>query len=141
MHRPRRAIALVATIVLTALMWTDSPTRWWSSLLEFLRGTNTKVTNSVLEARPGGDLDLHFALWAVVSCIWWWALRTTRSVMKALSILIVWASVVETLQPAFTTIRERQGSDYLGNALGIGLVCVAVLVRRRYADGPMSPAT
>lgn len=61
--------------------------------------------------------------------------------MTALTILVIWASVVETIQPVFTTIRDRQGSDYLGNALGIGLVCVAVLVRRRYADGPMSPAT
>lgn len=80
-------------------------------------------------------------MWAFVSCVWWWALRSTRPVVQALVILVAWASIVETLQPVFTAIRERQMSDYLGNALGIGIVCVVVLIRRRYADGPMSPAT
>ena len=137
----RRAVAVAATVALTVLMWTDSPTHWWSSVLEFLRGTGSTATTSVLDARPSGDLDLHLATWAFVSCVWWWALRSTRPVVQALVILVAWASIVETLQPVFTAIRERQMSDYLGNALGIGIVCVVVLIRRRYADGPMSPAT
>lgn len=142
MHRQlRRTIAVVATISLTLLMWTDSPTRWWSSILEFLRGTNTDVTTSVLEARPSGDLDLHLALWALVSCSWWWALRSTRLVIRALTVLVVWASIVETMQPVFTTIRDRQASDYIGNLFGVGIVGIVVFLRRHYADGPMSPAT
>jgi hypothetical protein len=140
-QRQRRIIAVVATIILTMLMWTDSPTRWWSSILEFLRGTNTDVASSVLDVRPSGDLDLHLALWALVGCSWWWALRSTRSVVQALIVLVAWASIVETLQPAFTAIRDRQASDYVGNVLGVGIVGIAVFLRRRYADGPMSPAT
>ena len=64
-----------------------------------------------------------------------------RSTMKACLVLLGWASLVETLQPMFTEIRDRQLGDYLGNGIGIGLVVLGLFVRRRYFEGPMSPAT
>lgn len=103
--------------------------------------SNSSVTSAVMDARPRGDLDLHLVLWATSSGVWWWALRRFSAVISALILLVVWAMVVETLQPWFTEIRDRQFGDYVGNAIGVGLVVLALLVRRRYADGPMSPET
>lgn len=133
--------ALVGTAVLTAAMWTDSPTTWWSSIIDFLMDSNSQVTSTVMEVRPGGDLDLHVALWAIAGVLWWWALRAFRTVVWSLATLALWAMIVETLQPAFTEIRDRQFGDYVGNFVGVGLVAVAVVLRERHADGPMSPAT
>jgi hypothetical protein len=122
-------------------MWTDSPTTWWSSIIEFLIDSNSQVTSTVMEVRPSGDLDLHVALWAIAGVLWWWALRAFRTVVWSLATLALWAMIVETLQPAFTEIRDRQFGDYVGNFVGVGLVAVAVVLRERYAEGPMSPAT
>lgn len=123
------------------LMWTDSPTSWWSSIVKFFMKSNPSATSTVLEARPGGDVDLHIVLWFVTSATWWWALRQTRNVFYACLALFAWASLVETMQPWFTEIRDRQIGDYFGNGIGIALVAGAVLARWRYFDGPMSPAT
>ena len=103
--------------------------------------SNSDVTTTVMDARPSGDLDLHIALWAIASGAWWWAIRRCNAVIRALTLLAVWAMIVETLQPWFTEIRDRQFGDYVGNAIGVGLVVLAVLGRRRYVDGPMSPET
>jgi len=140
-RRSRIVVAVVFTALLTGLMWTDSPTTWWSSIISFFMKSNSSVTSTVMEVRPSGDLDLHVVLWAMASCVWWWALRQGTTVLRSLFILAVWAMVVETLQPIFTDIRDRQLGDYIGNAIGIGLIVLAVLVRERYFDGPMSPAT
>jgi hypothetical protein len=142
MHRRNRiVVAVVFTALLTGLMWTDSPTTWWSSIIEFFMASNSSITSSVIDVRPSGDLDLHVVLWATASCVWWWAFRQSTDVLKSLSFLAVWAMVVETLQPIFTDIRDRQLGDYIGNAIGIGLIVLAVLVRERYFDGPIFPAT
>jgi len=140
-RRSRIVVAVVFTALLTGLMWTDSPTSWWSSIISFFMTSNSSVTSKVMDVRPSGDLDLHVLLWAMASCVWWWALRQGTTVLRSLFILAVWAMVVETLQPIFTDIRDRQLGDYIGNAIGIGLIVLAVLVRERYFDGPMSPAT
>ena len=140
-RRSRIVVAVVFTALLTGLMWTDSPTTWWSSIIRFFMNSNSSVTSKVMDVRPSGDLDLHVLLWAMASCVWWWALRQGTTVLRSLFILAVWAMVVETLQPIFTDIRDRQLGDYIGNAIGIGLIVLAVLVRERYFDGPMSPAT
>jgi len=140
-RRSRIVVAVVFTALLTGLMWADSPTTWWSSIISFFMKSNSSVTSTVMEVRPSGDLDLHVVLWAMASCVWWWALRQGTTVLRSLFILAVWAMVVETLQPIFTDIRDRQLGDYIGNAIGIGLIVLAVLVRERYFDGPMSPAT
>ena len=134
-------VAFSATGLLTALMWTDSPSSWWSSFIQFFMDSNPSVTSTVMDVRPGGDLDLHIVMWALVSCTWWWAIRRSNIVLKALAIVAGWAMVVETLQPLFTDIRARQLGDYLGNGIGIGFVALAVIIRKRYVDGPMSPAT
>jgi len=142
MHRRNRAVsAVVVTGLLTALMWTDSPTTWWSSIIEFFMTSNSSVTSTVMDVRPSGDLDLHVLLWAMASCVWWWALRQSADVLRSLSFLAGWAMAVETLQPIFTDIRDRQLGDYIGNGIGIGLIALAVVVRKRYFDGPISPAT
>ena len=140
-RRSRIVVAVVFTALLTGLMWTDSPTTWWSSIISFFMTSNSSVTSKVMDVRPSGDLDLHVLLWAMASCVWWWALRQGTTVLRSLFILAVWAMVVETLQPIFTVIRDRQLGDYIGNAIGVGLIVLAVLVRERYFDGPMSPAT
>ena len=140
-RRSRIVVAVVFTALLTGLMWADSPTTWWSSIISFFMTSNSSVTSKVMDVRPSGDLDLHVLLWAMASCVWWWALRQGTTVLRSLIILAVWAMVVETLQPIFTDIRDRQLGDYIGNAIGIGLIVLAVLVRERYFDGPMSPAT
>jgi len=140
-RRSRIVVAVVFTALLTGLMWTDSPTTWWSSIISFFMTSNSSVTSKVMDVRPSGDLDLHVLLWAMASCVWWWALRQGTTVLRSLIILAVWAMVVETLQPIFTDVRDRQLGDYIGNAIGIGLIVLAVLVRERYFDGPMSPAT
>ena len=140
-RRSRIVVAVVFTALLTGLMWADSPTTWWSSIISFFMKSNSSVTSTVMEVRPSGDLDLHVVLWAMASCVWWWALRQSADVLRSLSFLAGWAMAVETLQPMFTDIRDRQLGDYIGNAIGIGLIVLAVLVRERYFDGPMSPAT
>ena len=140
-RRSRIVVAVVFTALLTGLMWTDSPTTWWSSIISFFMTSNSSVTSTVMDVRPSGDLDLHVLLWAMASCVWWWALRQGTTVLRSLLFLAGWAMVVETLQPIFTDIRDRQLGDYIGNAIGIGLIVLAVLVRERYFDGPMSPAT
>ena len=140
-RRSRIVVAVVFTALLTGLMWTDSPTTWWSSIISFFMTSNSSVTSTVMEVRPSGDLDLHVVLWAMASCVWWWALRQSADVLRSLSFLAGWAMAVETLQPIFTDIRDRQLGDYIGNAIGVGLIVLAVLVRERYFDGPMSPAT
>jgi len=140
-RRSRIVVAVVFTALLTGLMWTDSPTTWWSSIISFFMTSNSSVTSKVMDVRPSGDLDLHVLLWAMASCVWWWALRQGTTVLRSLFILAVWAMVVETLQPIFTDIRDRQLGDYIGNGIGIGLIALAVVVRKRYFDGPMSPAT
>jgi len=140
-RRSRIVVAVVFTALLTGLMWTDSPTTWWSSIISFFMTSNSSVTSKVMDVRPSGDLDLHVVLWAMASCVWWWALRQSADVLRSLSFLAGWAMAVETLQPMFTDIRDRQLGDYIGNAIGVGLIVLAVLVRERYFDGPMSPAT
>jgi len=140
-RRSRIVVAVVFTALLTGLMWTDSPTTWWSSIISFFMTSNSSVTSKVMDVRPSGDLDLHVLLWAMASCVWWWALRQSADVRRSLSFLAGWAMAVETLQPMFTDIRDRQLGDYIGNAIGVGLIVLAVLVRERYFDGPMSPAT
>ena len=140
-RRSRIVVAVVFTALLTGLMWTDSPTTWRSSIISFFMTSNSSVTSKVMDVRPSGDLDLHVLLWAMASCVWWWALRQSADVLRSLSFLAGWAMAVETLQPIFTDIRDRQLGDYIGNAIGVGLIVLAVLVRERYFDGPMSPAT
>lgn len=140
-RRSRIVVAVVFTALLTGLMWTDSPTTWWSSIIEFFMASNSSITSTVMDVRPSGDLDLHVVLWAMAGCVWWWALCQSTNVLRSLFILAGWAMVVETLQPIFTDVRDRQLGDYIGNAIGIGLIVLAVLVRKRYFDGPMSPAT
>jgi len=103
--------------------------------------SSPSATSTVLEARPGGDVDLHIALWFVTAGTWWWALRQTRNVLYACLALVAWASLVETMQPWFTEIRDRQIGDYFGNVTGIAIVVFGVLVKKRYFDGPISPAT
>ncbi|MEY3926025.1 MAG: hypothetical protein RIQ63_1376 [Actinomycetota bacterium] len=87
MHRRNRAVsAVVVTGLLTALMWTDSPTTWWSSIIEFFMTSNSSVTSTVMDVRPSGDLDLHVLVWAMASCVWWWALRQGTTVLRSLFI-------------------------------------------------------
>lgn len=142
LHRRHRVIVAVGcTALLTMLMWSDSPTAWWSSIIEYFLEANQSATSTVLDARPGGDLDIHIVLWFATTLVWWWALRHHQKTMKACLVLLGWASLVETLQPMFTEIRDRQLGDYLGNGIGIGLVVLGLFVRRRYFEGPISPAT
>lgn len=94
-----------------------------------------------MDIRPSGDGDLHVVLWGLASLTWWWSIRSPRRTLQALGLLVVWATVVETLQPMFTEIRERQLGDYVANSVGVGMIALVVVIRWSYFDGPMSPAT
>jgi hypothetical protein len=101
---------------------------------------NEGVTESVLETRPGNDVDLHVLVWAATGIVFVWAFRAKW--WAALGALFFWSALVETLQPVFTEIRSRQFADYVGNAIGVAVVAlvVAVVSRVRSVTQPSSPA-
>ena len=128
-----RAAALVAIVVVTVVMWSDEAVGWSNSIIEGLSGTG-QGASTVLEHRPQGDLDLHVASWALVGALWASSFRSRRARWWVLAAVVAWSAAVESLQPAFTEIRTFQRTDLLGNALGVGVVAVAmglVHMRRR----------
>jgi hypothetical protein len=136
----RRTLAVVLLTVVTVLMWSDAIVEWWQSFLEWLLAANESATQSVLDARPASDLDLHVIVWATVA----WAMATGFAAMRwrVMAFVGVWSLVVESLQPVFTDVRARQALDYLGNVLGVGavalgFVAVGRLRRRRQPSSPL----
>ena len=136
----RRVLAFTLLAVVTAFMWSDSVIDWWQTALDFFLRMNEGVTESVLETRPGNDVDLHVLVWATTSLVFAWAFRSKW--IHALFSLLLWSAVVETLQPVFTEIRSRQLADYVGNAIGVITTAfvVGVIARVRGANQPSSPA-
>ena len=137
----RRTFATSFLVLVTALMWSDQVIDWWQSIREWLLATNESATQSVLDARPGSDVDLHIVVWAAAAWLMAWAFTQRR--WRVLVFVGVWSVVVEFLQPVFTDIRARQTIDYLGNLIGVGLVAIVFVIfgfvqRRRIQ--PSSPA-
>lgn len=132
-----RAGALVVIVVVTAVMWSDEAIGWSNSIIDGLGGTG-QGASTVLERRPKGDLDLHLASWALVSALWAASCRSRRVRWWVLAAVLAWSAAVESLQPVFTEIRTFQRTDLVGNALGVGVVAVAMgLVHaRRRAPSP-----
>lgn len=132
-----RAAALVVTVLVTAVMWSDEAIGWSNTIIEGLSGTG-QGASTVLEHRPQGDLDLHVVSWALVSALWAVSFRSRRARWWALAAVVAWSATVESLQQAFTEIRIFQPTDLLGNVLGVGVVAVAMgLVHaRRRAPSP-----
>lgn len=135
-----RTSALVLLTVVTVLMWSDAVVGWWQSFLEWMLAANESATQSVLDARPSSDLDLHVMVWAAVA----WAMATSFSTVRwrMLVFVGVWSLVVESLQPVFTDMRARQALDYLGNIVGVGVVALTFVVvdgvrRRRQPSSPL----
>ena len=136
----RRTLAVLFLGVVTALMWSDAVIEWWQSLLEWLLAANESATQSVLDARPASDMDLHVIVWATVA--WAMAVAFPGARWRVLAFVGVWSLVVESLQPVFTDIRARQALDYLGNLLGVGAMACAFAVvagvrRRRQPSSPL----
>jgi len=136
----RRVLAFALLTVVTAFMWSDAVIGWWHSTIEFFLRVNEDVTESVLDSRPGNDADLHVLVWAAVGFVFVWAFH--RKWAGALTALLVWSAIVETLQPVFTDVRSRQLADYVGNSLGILMTAlvVAVISWARRTGQPSSPA-
>jgi hypothetical protein len=137
----RRACAASFLVLVTALMWSDTVIEWWQSILEWFLAANESATQSLLDARPGNDMDLHVVVWAVSAWSMAWAFASRR--WRVLVGVAVWSLVVEFLQPVFTDLRARQSLDYVGNLLGVGLVAVgfaAIGVVQRRRNQPSSPA-
>jgi hypothetical protein len=136
----RRVLAFTLLAVVTALMWSDTVIEWWQSTIEFFLRVNEGVTESVLDSRPGNDVDLHVLVWAATSLVFVWAFRAKW--WAVLVALFFWSALVETLQPAFTEIRSRQLADYVGNAIGVAVVALlfALIGRSRSVNQPSSPA-
>ena len=134
---PVRATALVVTVLVTAVMWSDEAIGWSNSIIDGLGGTG-QGASTVLERRPKGDLDLHLASWALVAALWAASCRSRRVRWWVLAAVLAWSAAVESLQPVFTEIRTFQRTDLVGNALGVGVVAVAMgLVHaRRRAPSP-----
>jgi hypothetical protein len=132
-----RAAALVVIVVVTAVMWSDEAIGWSNSIIDGLGGTG-QGASTVLERRPKGDLDLHLASWALVAALWAASCRSRRVRWWVLAAVLAWSATVESLQPVFTEIRTFQRTDLVGNALGVGVVAVAMgLVHaRRRAPSP-----
>lgn len=121
-------------------MWSDTVIGWWQSILEFFLRVNESVTETVLETRPGNDMDLHVLVWASTSAVFVWAFRNKwRSVLLA---VFAWSALVETLQPVFTEVRSRQVADYAGNAIGVAVTALlfALVDRVRCRSQLSSPA-
>lgn len=136
----RRTLAVLFLGVVTALMWSDAVIEWWQSLLEWLLAANESATQSVLDARPASDMDLHVIVWATVA--WAMAVAFPGVRWRVLAFVGVWSLVVESLQPVFTDIRARQALDYAGNLLGVGAVTFAFVAmagirRRRQPSSPL----
>lgn len=136
----RRTLAVLLLGVVTVLMWSDAVVEWWQSLLEWLLAANESATQSVLDARPASDMDLHVVVWATVA----WAMATAFALSRWRVLVFVgaWSLVVETLQPVFTDIRARQALDYAGNLFGVGAVALVFAVtagirRRRQPSSPV----
>lgn len=128
-----RAAALVVVVVVTVVMWSDEAVGWSNSMIEVLSGSG-HGRSTVLEHRPQGDLDLHVVSWALVGALWASSFRSRRARWWVLAAVAAWSATVESLQPVFTEIRTLQPTDLLGNALGVGVVAVAmgfVHARRR----------
>lgn len=135
----RRFLAFILLAVVTAFMWSDTVIEWWQATLDFFLRVNEGVTESVLETRPGNDVDLHVIVWAMTSMVFVWAFRNKW--LPALFTLFLWSAMVETLQPVFTEIRSRQLADYLGNGIGVAVTALgaAVVFRLRRSSQPSSP--
>ena len=135
----RRTLAVLFLGVVTALMWSDLVVEWWQSVLEWLLAANESATQSVLDARPASDMDLHIVVWATVA--WAMAMAFATARWRVLVFVGAWSLVVETLQPVFTDIRARQMLDYAGNLFGVGAVAFAfvVIARVRRRSQPSSP--
>lgn len=122
------------------LMLSDLVIEWWQSLLEWLLATNESATQSVLDARPASDMDLHVIVWAAVS--WAMVVAFPGVRWRMLAFVGVWSLVVESLQPVFTDLRARQELDYLGNLVGVGVTAFVFAVtagvrRRRQPSSPL----
>lgn len=136
----RRTLAVLFLGVVTALMWSDLVVEWWQSVLEWLLAANESATQSVLDARPASDMDLHIVVWATVA--WAMAMAFAAARWRVLVFVGAWSLVVETLQPVFTDIRARQMLDYAGNLFGVGAVAFVFAVtgeirRRRQPSSPV----
>ena len=133
----RRTVAFALLAVVTALMWSDTVIEWWQSILEFFLRVNESVTESVLETRPGNDMDLHVLVWASTGAVFVWAFRNKW--WPALLAVFAWSALVETLQPVFTETRSRQVADYAGNAIGVAITAVSIaLINRVRRKGQLS---
>ncbi len=122
----RRIFAVFFLVLVTALMWSDAIVGWWQSTLAWLLEANESVTQSVLDARPASDMDMHIVVWAAVA----WAMAASFGPTRWRIFVFVglWSLVVESLQPYFTDSRARQALDYVGNLLGVGVVAIGFLI-------------
>jgi hypothetical protein len=132
-----RAVAAVAVVGATALMWSDGAVGVWKSIVDFALRSNEAVTSTVMGARQWGDADLHVAVWGAVAVCVLLAMPSPRARWQALVCLLAWSWFVELAQPWFTEIRSRQFVDALGNTVGIigAYAVMSVVTRVRRARG------
>ncbi len=118
---------------LTAAMWSDRMSAWWGDQSSgdappAVPAPLQPAVSTVLDARPStSEADVHVLLWGGVAVLLMVVLRGAglRARLLALGGLFGYSVLVEALQPVASS-RSASWGDVVGNAIGIGLVAVAV---------------
>lgn len=130
--RAKRVLATSGIVVATALMWSDTAISWWSNIVTFLMRVNYDATAAVMNNRQNGDADLHAVLWGISGLFVLFACASRSQRLRALIFLSAWSVFVEFTQPWFTELRSWQGSDLIGNAIGlIGVLLIFETIAHR----------
>lgn len=129
----RRIVAVSFLVLVTVLMWSDVVIEWWQSTLAWLLEANESATQSVLDARPANDMDLHILVWAATAWAMAWGFASRR--WRMFIFVGVWSLLVEFLQPVFTDMRASQTLDYVGNLIGVSVVALGFMVVALVREG------
>ena len=121
------ALACVAVVATTTLMWSDWAIGVWGSMVAFAMGVQPEATTTVMTVRTWGDADLHVIVWGSTALLVLSALPGTHRRLIAAAALFAWSAVVELAQPWFTAQRSLQWTDLLGNGIGI-LAALAMML-------------
>jgi VanZ family protein len=87
----------------------------------------------------GADKYVHVTLYFVFTTLWSCHLKTRHSIgmvslIKVVVISIIYGSLIEMAQGAFTTTREPDILDVLANTLGSLIAVVVILVALQFSS-------
>lgn len=107
---------------------------WWAKESTSKTSTLPVPVQDVLNARPQtSEADVHVVLWFVAGIAAMFAVRSLRSRAILLGLLVACSGILELAQN-LTANRTAQWSDFAGNAFGVVVALLVVVVVSRLRE-------